>query len=1049
MARSPSEKINELNEAEEPAKELLRKLGYTYVPRDILATERNRERDVLLKGRLRAALLRLNPWLTEDQADRAIFKLEQVDAVGMARNRLVHEYLTYGMPLDVDDGGNRRTRSVHFFDFEHTNPDDRRNDYVVTTQLRVRRGHEPEGTKVEDDEKLVIPDLVLFVNGIPLVVIEAKSHTLIGDLWKARAVRRLRRYQEAEPEWHGRGAPDLFAYNLLCVGLSGAEAVYGPIGAPENQYAAWKTVAPLTEDELRSRFGVAPEGQARLVVGLLAPATLLDILRDYVVYEPEKGRLVKKLPRYQQYRAITSALARVASKANPAERGGVVWHTQGSGKSLTMIWLALKLRGEPRLANPTIAIVTDRTQLDEQITATFERCGFPTPERAANTRALRDLLRSENGRTVMTTIQKFEEALKDPNGRTDPLNEADNVFVMVDEAHRTQYGLLAARMRAALPNATFIGFTGTPIDKGFRSTMRSFGPLIDTYTIPQSVADGATVQIYYEARLPELEIMGPNKLGTLFDALFGDEPDNVKGLIKRRFANKETLALADQRIEEIARDIATHYREHIRPNGFKAQVVAPSREAAVKYADYLNRFNVRTYPIITTSDDDLPIFRGARELNHKQVINGFKDPSGEPEALVVVDMLLTGFDAPVEQVLYLDRGLREHDLLQAIARVNRPCTLSRGGIETEKTYGLVVDYWGVSQELESALAEFDGVDIQKMWEQLPSDPAAVIDSAARMAEAYFKGRDLDDTWACVYLFAADKYTSGDFKADLFEKFSAEYRRFALLMDQLLPDQRALAYVDRLARLTKIRSYARATFRRENASVDWDDVTAKVKGLLDKRIDASVVELMKPVSILDDAFDEKIQSIPHDEARASVMEHAIRAQIKERLAENPAFYEKLSEQLERVIALMRQAVIDAATAVKELGKLRLEALSVAALAAEQGLTEVSFAVYELLERTDGSGSAGLDTNESGRRSLREEAARYSARVEPELKNTALSIEKVMQEGQSIVDWQNKEDVLRIMRRDIKRELRKVTTLSEEQINELAVSMVEIARRRLRS
>ena len=247
---------------------------------------------------------------------------------------------------------------------------------------------------------------------------------------------------------------------------------------------------------MRQCLGVEPQGQAQLIVGLLTPATLLDILRDYVVYEPDRGRLVKKLPRYQQYRAVRATMDRILSGRTPEDRGGVVWHTQGSGKSLTMLWLATKLRREPRLDNPTIVVVTDRTQLDRQIATTFENCGFPAPEQATSSRDLRRLLTTGAGRTIMTTIQKFEEALTVPDGELDVLNASDNVIVMVDEAHRTQYGILGSRMSKALPNAALVGFTGTPIDKGFRhSTMGRFGPLIDSYTIPQSVADGATVPI--------------------------------------------------------------------------------------------------------------------------------------------------------------------------------------------------------------------------------------------------------------------------------------------------------------------------------------------------------------------------------------------------------------------------------------------------------------------------------------------------------------------------------------------------------------------------
>ena len=292
-------KLNEFNHAEDPARQLLERLGWTYVPRESLAVERGGEREVLLDSILRSALLRLNEWLTEQQADRVIFELENINAVGMARNQAVHEYLTFGMPLNVDGPRGRDSRTVRFFDFDH--PEGGLNEFMVTTQFRVRRA--ASGTVREDDERLVIPDLVLFVNGIPLVVMEAKSPSLM-DVWKTRAVRQLRRYQEAGPEWQGRGAPELFHYNLLCVAHCGAVAAYSTLHASENAYFEWKSVAPYTDDEVRQKFGVEPQGQDQLIVGMLSPATLLDILRDYVVYEPERGRLVKKIPRYQQYRAV-------------------------------------------------------------------------------------------------------------------------------------------------------------------------------------------------------------------------------------------------------------------------------------------------------------------------------------------------------------------------------------------------------------------------------------------------------------------------------------------------------------------------------------------------------------------------------------------------------------------------------------------------------------------------------------------------------------------------------------------------------------------------
>ena len=1009
---------------------------------------------MLLKGRLRAALLRLSEWLTDANAERVIFEMENVNATGMARNQAVHEYLTYGMPLTVDGSRGRDTRTVRFFDFDH--PESGLNEFLVTTQFRVRRGNERDGA--EDDERLVIPDLVLFANGIPLVVMEAKSPSLL-DVWKSQAVRQLRRYQEAGPEWQGQGAPELFHYNLLCVAHCGAAAAYATLGAPKNAYFEWKWLGPYSDEDVRQKFGVEPQGQAQLVVGLLSPATLLDILRDYVVYEPERGRLVKKLPRYQQYRAVRAALSRILTGSKPTERGGVVWHTQGSGKSLTMLWLATKIRREPRLGNSTIVVVTDRTQLDRQIAGTFERCGFPGPERMDRSRPepeerrarrrrekpgqrdpldLQTVLKQGGGRTVMTTIQKFEEALTAPDGSFDFLNPSDNVVIMVDEAHRSQYGDLGALMSKALPNAALIGFTGTPIEKGYgRSTTRRFGHLIDAYTIPQSVADGATVPIFYEARMPELAIEGPETLDRLFDAMFGEQPEDVRERIRRRYANKETVAEAERRIEMIALDIADHFRERLRPNGFKAQVVASSRAAAMRYSENLNNFGIRAYPIITTTPNDGAEFNVARQLDQETVTNSFVDPEGEPEVLVVVDMLLTGFDAPVEQALYLDKSLRDHGLLQAIARVNRRFSHRQEGVETEKTYGLVVDYHGVSRNLEEALSDFDWPDVQDSMHELEEDPGPSMEAAAVQAESHFKGRDLNDTWACVTIFAPGATTEGNCKADLFERFNGDYRRFSRLMDRFLPDPRALDYAARLARLTEIRAYARAQFLREDADVDWTEIGAKVKKLVDERISARVREMMKPLSILDQDFEQKIASLPHDEARASVMEHAIRAQIHERLSENPVFYERLSERLARIIQDLRNRLIETADGCHRMAALRHDVQRMADIAARFGMNTVSYAIYQLLEE-----SPSVQRLESG---VVEGQQGYRTEVDEETKRVAQEVEKVIAQHKDVIDWHSNLDVQRKMRRDIKRELRPTGNYTEEQLDELANRIVELASR----
>ena len=1023
-------KLNEFNHAEDPARRLLEQIGWTYAPAEQLAAERPNERDVLLKDRLRAALLRLNDGLTGAQAERVIYDLERADRIGMARNQLVHEYLTYGMGLTVDGPDGRDTRTVRFFDYD--DPVGGRNEFVVTTQFRVLRGNEKGD--LNDDQRVVIPDLVLFVNGIPLVVMEAKSPTLM-DVWKTHAVRQLRRYQEADPQWSGAGAPALFHYNLLCVAHCGAGAAFSSLYAPENAYSEWKSALPYTEQEMRDRFGEEPRGQAQLIVGLLSPTTLLDILRDYVVYELDNGKLIKKLPRYQQYRAVSAAMKRLTEGRRPEERGGVVWHTQGSGKSLTMLWLATKLRREPQLNNPTIVVVTDRKQLDKQISDTFRACGFPAPEQAASGSDLRRLLTSSTGRTVMTTIQKFEEVLDTPDGKLDALNTADNIVVMVDEAHRTQYGLLGTILSKALPNAVLVGFTGTPIDRSFRhSTMRRFGPLIDAYTIRQSVQDGATVEIMYEARLPDLAIQGANTLDKLFDTLFSEETEEQKEQIKRRYANRDTVAVAERRIQMIALDIADHFKTMVRPNGFKAQVVAPSRLAAMRYARHLNDFHVSAYPIITTTPNDGVDFKEATELNQDQVTNDFKNPDGEPEVLVVVDMLLTGFDAPVEQVLYLDRGLQEHGLLQAVARVNRPFTHEHDGVDTQKGYGLMVDYYGVSRNLEAALQIFDVPDVMGAMRELDADPAAALEAAVVAAEAHFRGHDLDDVWDCIAVFAPDASTEGNFKADVYERFNADYREFSRLMDRAIPNPKALPHVGRLARLTQIRAYARAHFLQEDARLNWSDIGAKVKKLIDDRIDASVRELMKPVSVLDQDFDQKIAALPHDEARASVMEHTIRAYINEKLADNPAFYGKLSEQLERIIQDLRNKVIDAARAAELLAAHKAQLDSEADIAAQLGLSSESFAIYEII------GQGGTSMISEGPR------AEYHVRMDEVQKEATERVETALVQHRNVVDWQTNLEVQRLMRRDIKRVLRDGEKYTEDELDDLANRIVDAFRSR---
>ena len=745
---------DELHLAEDPAVELLQFLGYTYLTPEEVELERGSTKVTILTDRLTAALKRLNPWLSDDNITKAMKAVTQVPAASLAEaNEAVYTSLTYGISLEQDRGDGRKSHTVRFIDFDTPS----HNEWVVTRQY-----------KVFGSKKHVLPDVVAFVNGLPLVVIECKSPT-IGDKWKAEAVKQLRRYQEADTRWKEQGAPKLFEAAQILIGCCGERAVYGTVGTPERFFLEWKEPYPLTVDKLGDELGRTPTPQDILLYGLLEHRNLLDIVRNFVVFEVEGGRAIRKLTRYRQFIAVNEAMKRIRTATKPRERGGIVWHTQGSGKSLTMLWLALKLRRDESQQHPTVVIVTDRTKLDRQITGVFTACGFPNPERADSVRDLRQMLTHPTGKTVMTTIQKFQE-ITGPWGSpgkaaTHPtLSDATNIFVMVDEAHRTQYRSLAANMRHALPNACFLGFTGTPIDKKDRSTLQTFGPYIDTYTIEQAVQDRATVPIFYESRMPELHIIGQT-IDQVFDHVFADRSEEERAAIKQRFATEQNIAGAPRRIEAICLNLIDHFTQFIAPNGFKAQVVAVNRDMAVTYKETLDRLNGPESAIIMSSahNDEERLARWhLRKDDQDRLIERFKDKDDPLAILVVCDMLLTGFDVPVEQVMYLDSPLKEHTLLQAIARVNRP-------YGDDKTYGLVVDYWGVSEELQDALAIFSTTDIQGALQPKVDELPRLQTRHAAAMRFFQKVTDKTNLDACVRVLEPE---------DVRAEFDVSFRRFS-------------------------------------------------------------------------------------------------------------------------------------------------------------------------------------------------------------------------------------------------------------------------------
>ena len=994
-------KWTEAKLSEDPAVGVLEKLGYRYVAPEVLEAERDTFKEAILAGRLRKAIERLNPHLTADNVGRAVRAITHPAGTSLADiNQALHVAITHGVTVQQDVGHGVQGQTVRVIDID--NPGN--NDFLVTRQFKVKGA-----------TKHVIADAVVFVNGLPLAVLELKNPTL-GDAWLHDAVDQLQRYQEGSEGYRDLGAPQLFHTVQVLVAACGLRAAYGTVGTPQRFFAEWKTPYPSLEEEVAAALGKKPTPQDVALWGLFQPANLLDIVRNFVIYENDKkaSRVIHKLPRYPQFLAVNKAIARIKGAKDPEDRGGVIWHTQGSGKSLTMLWLALKLRRDPAFEHPTIVIVTDRTDLDDQISGTFQAAGFPNPDRADSVRDLREKLAGPTGITLTTTIQKFQDLAAADGGRGAPpvLNAAENIFVMVDEAHRTQYRSLAANMRVALPWACFLGFTGTPIDRNDRSTKQTFGPYIDTYTIEQAVQDGATVPIFYESRLPKLHLIGAS-LDKLFDHVFSDRTKEERVEIKRKYATEAAIATAPKRIEAICLDLIEHYVSFIQPNGFKAQIVAVSREAAVVYKETLDRLNAPTSALImsSTNDDAAHLAKWATsDQQRKELIERFKKPKDPLSILVVCDMLITGFDAPVEQVMYLDSPLKEHTLLQAIARVNRK--------EEGKTYGLVVDYWGVSDALKEALAIFSPQDVKgAMKPRVDVLPQLQARHAAAM-RFMVSVKDRGDLDACVAILEPE---------DVRGEFDQAFRAFAASLDMVLPDPAGLPYVSDMKWLGKVRQAARARYR--DHQLDVSDCGAKVRKLIEEAIAADGVEiLVKEVSLFSKEFDTKVEALASPEAKASEMEHAIRHEIHVRLEENPAFYESLREKLQKIIEDRAAKRIDAAKQLELLKVLAAEVKSEASAAQEAGLTDMGFAIYGVLDKSMPVLKAG------------EPVAEYQASRQ----KLAVLIEEAIAPFVDIPGWTQKAQVQKDMRRAIKDRLLAAQVFDAGKREDMTTTIVDVTK-----
>lgn len=973
---------DELNQSEEPAVELLIKLGWTFHPTGQLDIERENKQQVVLLPRLRTAIKKLNPWISHENVEQVVRTITHPQVTNlMEANESLYILLTYGPTViqDKGDGLGQKSHTVKVIDFENA----KNNDLLVTRQFEVQN----------PKKNTIFPDIVLFVNGLPLGVIECKSPKISEPI--SEAIKQMTRYQELEDRFENLGAPKLFETVQVVAGICGLQAQYATIGTPKQFWGEWKVPYPLSLDIFQKEVADVT-AQNLLLYGMFEPENFLDLVRNFIVFETEGGKTIKKLARYQQFRAVNKAIKRILSNEGQ-NRGGVVWHTQGSGKSLTMVYMALKLRRQKELENPTLVIVTDRKDLDRQITKTFQNCGFPNPEQASRISHLKELLASHAGKTILSTVQKFA-------GIRDEVTDASNILVMVDEAHRTQYKSLAARMRLGLKNACFLGFTGTPIDKKDRSTFQAFGSYIDTYTIEEAVKDGATVPIFYESRMAELNITGET-IDHIFDRVFKGYTEDEREAIKAKYATEETIAGAPERIKRICLDLTKHFEEHIYPNGYKAQVVAVNRETAVLYKKTLDSLQApRSALIMSISHNDPKEYRDLavpKEQIKSVIEDEFKDKDNDLAILIVCDMLLTGFDAPIEQVMYLDSPLREHNLLQAIARVNR-----KAG-ET-KTYGLVVDYWGVSKNLQEALANFNPEDIKEAMRP-KDDELPRLESRHQSVMRFFRGVDRNNMEAVLNVIQSE---------DIRSEFEQAFKRFGRSLDMVLPDPAGLRYVSDLRWLGDIRKAARNRFRDESL-MDLSGCGEKVRQLIEEYVRSGDVQvLLEPISILSPKFEETVQKLGTPEAKASEMEHAIKHEITIKLNDNPVFYKSLKKRLEEIIEAKREERITTAEQLKLFSEVIDDIRSVGNRAESLGMEKLQYAFFKFLEPEE--------ANE-------EEAKELSGLILDTLKRL------------KVVDWEHKEDVQREMRREIKRIIR--VSRYRDQQDQLVADILDLAKSKL--
>jgi type I restriction enzyme R subunit len=1008
------------DQIEDIALSYLQNLGYNYVcGTDIASEGEHPERqynEVVLTTRLRDAIDKLNPNLSQEAKEDALKKVLRTESPNLLiNNENFHRYLTDGIDVEMRTDSGIRGEKVYIVDFK--NPGN--NEFLAVNQFTVIEGNQNKR-----------PDIILFINGLPLVVIELKNAVDENADIKS-AYNQLQTYKQA--------IPSLFTYNELLIISDGWDAKCGTLTSDFGRFMSWKTKDGKNEaNHLELPMEV-------MFYGMLNKKTLLDVISQFIVFEKSDSKTHKKVAAYHQYYAVQKAVAStvIASAESGDRRGGVVWHTQGSGKSLSMVFFSGKLIIEPKMENPTLVILTDRNDLDEQLFETFSGCQQllrQKPQQATDRKNLRELLMVASGGIVFTTIQKFmpetdddfeiqdgilcEPSVKYIGAKVKPFSERKNIVVIADEAHRSQYDFIdgfAKKLRDALPNATFIGFTGTPIESTDRNTQAVFGNYVDIYDIQQAVEDKATVPIFYESRLAKVHFDYDERVNIdeQFEELTESEELSNRQQMRAKWTRLEAIVGNPNRIEKIAQDLVYHFEQRNAVLDGKAMIVCMSRricvelyEAIIKirplwHSDDDDKGNIKV--IMTGSSSDVlsmqPHIRNKQR--RKDIGDRLKNPKDPLKLVIVRDMWLTGFDAPCLHTLYVDKPMRGHNLMQAIARVNRVFTEGKEG-------GLVVDYLGIAQELKTALAvytESGGEGKPTLDQELAVAKMLELHEAIDNQLRHFDWRKFftlrpEEKLKFIPIIVDYIFSQENGEQSFIDNTQQLLKAFAIS----IPHEKAIAITDDVALFQAIKArLVKISDRNEGGKTD-EEIETAIKQIISEAITAdNVIDIFdaagikKPdIAILDEQFLQELKDLPQKNLAVELLKKLLKDEIKKRSKINLVESKKFSEMLEDAIKRYHNGMIDTV----------------------EFLEKVLIPFAEQIKESDRRGEKiGLDYRE------------YAFYTALEVNNSAVAIlgddilKHIAQEllstvrNSTTIDWTIKESVQATLRRNIRRILRK--------------------------